>query len=207
MLENKRSFSLKAGGILSGFVVGVVIGIVLFAGIGDPIINDNDFRSWELVAEWTPVSPVYAEADPGAGNSGILEIFYVNHSAGNDYASENTSATLETWCDTSGLGYCNADDSDTELAYDTAFDIVVRVRCNDDAKRDSTWWDTDVRVRMTSADLSIAGDTEMTRSITANNSDYTFLYLNFYLDGGGSGYTLTKGESNEITSIKFEIYK
>jgi len=140
--------------------------------------------------------------------SGILAIYIINHTASPDEAyNENVSYTLQDWCNASDLGYCNADDSDVELAYDTSFDIVVRVRGEaDHCKRDTTWWDSDLKVEITSADLSISADTGATGVVSHNVSGSTFLYMNFYEDNSGSGFTLSKDETNEITSIKFSAY-
>jgi len=201
----EKKYSYKKAGVFSGFVIAFVVGLFLFSNMNSVITQEKDVRSWHVVAEWTPVDPLFAEADPGAGNGGILEIYYMNSTGTDDDArDENTTGTIEGWCDANNLGYCSADDTETDIAHSTNFELWVRVRGNSDqCKRDATWWDSDLRVRVTSADLSISADTSMTGHVSANNSDYTFLYVNFVLEGP---YSLTKGETNEITAIKFEAY-
>lgn len=201
MSGEKKSF-FKA----SVFIM-LVIGIVMGAFYYD-IVTHQEVKSWHVVMEWTPVDPVYAEANPGAGASGFLEIFIMNHTGTDDNAyKQNTSATIEGWCDAAGLGYCNADDSEIDIAHSTNFHVLVRVRGNaTHCKSGATWYDTDLRVRWTSADLSVGADTVMTGYATHNASASTYLYMNFWDNNTGSGYSISKGATAEITSIKFEAY-
>ena len=160
---------------------------------------------------WTPNNPLYAEANPGAGASGILEVFFINHSAANDYKDVNNSATLETWCTANGLGFANADDTEVDLAHSTSFDVVVRVRGNaTHCKHDAVWFDSDLNVTITWSDEGYTDeqpDGNTTNGVAAfNTSGFDFLYVNFYWDNDGSGYTLTKGDTSEIASIEFAAY-
>jgi len=162
--------------------------------------------SWHVIFEGNLAEA--AEADPGAGASGILEIFIINHSAtpGTTY-TQNSSSTLEGWCTAAGLGYCNADDSNVDIAHSTAFDIVVRVRGNDThCWRTDHWYPADLKVEITCAGLSIGADTDLTGVVSYNNSGADYLWMNFYIDNSGSGYTISKGSTVEITSIKFSAY-
>jgi len=203
--EKNKKKNIKKAGVFLGVLTGVIAVVVIMANVSDTIEKGNLTKvekKYHLIQEITPVA---AEADPGAGNSGILEIYIYPHSGdpGTTYA-ENTTGTLEA----AALGYCNADDSEVEnIPYSTTFDVVVRVRGNDThCKRDGTWFDTDLRVRWTCAGLSVGADTEMTGVISANDSGYDFLYMNFYDTNSGSGYTISKDQTVEITSIKFEAY-
>ena len=189
--------------------LGIVIGVMfclIWMGAGPYPHLVNDGPSWHIV--WEGSFGQAAEADLGSGVGGILEIFFANHSAAPATCyDENDSSVIEGWCDTAGLGYANADDFNVELAHSTTFDVVIRVRGNKtQCWRSDKFYDTDLRVRWTSADLSVGGDTEMTGVVSQNDSGIDFLYMNFYDDNSGSGYSLSKDASADITSIKFEAY-
>jgi len=205
-MENRTVF--KKAGIITMFIFGILFGLAVY----DIYVNEPvEMKKWHTVAVWTPLDPLYAEADPGAGASGILEVFFINHSAGNDYKDVNTSATLESWCTANNLGYASADDTEVDIAHSTSFDIVVRVRGNaTHCKRGATWYDSDVNVTITWSDESMADaqpDGQTTSgTATFNDSNWAYLYVNFYWDGSGSGYTIDKGETSEIESIEFAAY-
>lgn len=205
---NKIVNNKKKAGIRAGLVVALVIGLT-FAYITLPslqLVQDKDTKSWHVI--WESNLAHAAEANPGAGAGGILEIFFVNHTATPTTAyNENTSATIEGWCTTAKLGYASADDFNTELAHSVAFDVVVRVRGNATmCERDGDWFPADLKVEWTSADLGIGADTDMTGVITLNNTALPYLYMNFYDDNGAAGFTLPKDASYDITSIKLSAY-
>jgi len=206
MKKIKKS-SKKAGIVHSTVKAGAVIGIfvsLIWAGTGfipKPVVDE---QGWHIV--WEGNFAQAAEANPGAGASGILEIFFVNHSASN--VTENTSATVEGWCDDNNLGYASADDFDVEIAHSVTFDIAIKVRANQtNAYRTDKFFDSDVRVRMTSSDLGISADTVLTGHVLQNDSSDSFIWMMFETKGSDTnGFSLTKDESNDITSIKFECY-
>jgi len=193
--------------VVSCVVLGVLFGYVVY----DTLMEDKEVRSWKTVMKWVPGEPL-AEADPGAGNSGILEVFFINHTADHFYAVENSSAVLEGHCTTNGLGFATADDSQIDLAHSTDFDIVVRIRANaTHAKHGAVWFDSDVNVTITWSDggeSDAQPDGKTTSGLAAfNTSDFDFLYVNFYWDdSGGSGYSISKGQTSEIASIEFAAY-
>jgi hypothetical protein len=164
----------------------------------------QDEKGWRIIFDGNLAQA--AEGDPGVGASGILEIFFVNHSS-NDYASENDSSVIEGWCDAHNLGYANADDFNVELAHTVSFDIAIKVRVNKTHAWDgSKFIDSWVRMNLTSADLGIGADTAMEKSVLTNNSGDNFIWLMFYYDFSDSGDTLSKDQSADITSIKLQAY-
>lgn len=203
--ENKKK--MYKAGLVSLVFVGFVGAILIMTQVGNVIPEQEKVRSWHMVAEWTPLSPLFADADPGAGAGGILNIFMVNHSSvGN--LTENTSATVEGWCDANDLGYCNADDSEVDIAHSTDFDFGIKVRANaTQAKRAAVWFDTDVRVRVTSADLGLSADTVLTGHILQNNTNDDYIWMMFETKADDTnGFSISKDSTNEVTSIKFECY-
>lgn len=204
MKENK--VYKKKAGFRVGLIVALVVGMMFsYMTLPQPTIV-HDERGWHVV--WEGSFAQAAEADPGAAAGGILEIFFINHSASPDTTyTVNTSATLETWCTAAGLGYASADDFNFELAHSVDFDVVIRVRGNQtQCYRTDHWHPQDLRVRWTSSDLSVSADTVMTGVVSYNNSAQPYLWMNFYDDNSGSGFSLSKDQSVDITSIKFEAY-
>jgi hypothetical protein len=204
MKKEKKKIVFGAS-VIGALLVGVVSALIVMSSIG--VTPFEKPRSWHVEAEWTPLRPLWAEGNPGAGAGGILEIYLVNHSSDGNL-TENTTGTIEGWCDANNLGYCNADDSDVDLAHSTDFDIGIKVRANrTQAYRTDKFFDSDVRVRITSADLSIAADTVLTGHILDNSSSNDYIWMMFETKAADSnGFSIVKDSTNEITSIKFECY-
>ena len=197
---NKESFNKKYKLVKPFLVIGLVLGILFGYNASIPKISYEP--SWHIVFEGNLAQA--GEGDPGTGAGGILEIFFYPHTAtpGTTYA-ENNSATLEA----ASLGWANADDFNVELPHSTAFDPVVRVRGNKtQCWRVDKFYDSDLRVRWTCTDLGVSSDTVMTGVVTYNNTSADFLWMNFYHQGSGSGFTLSKDQTASIQSIKFEAY-
>jgi len=197
-MEKKKKIDIRYG-VVAMLVIGIMFSYVVFP---KPVLEQDENKSWHII--WEGSLAEAAEADPGSGNSGILEIFIYPHDGdpGTTYA-ENTSATLEA----ASLGYANADDSNIDIAHSTTFDIVVRVRGNKThAWRTDKFFHTDLRVRITSTDLSISADTEATCVVARNDTSDDFIWCNFYENNGGSGFSISKDSTSEIDNIKFEAY-
>lgn len=183
----------KAKRIKAGITLGLVF-TLLTVGSSLYIYQDGDTGETKL-----GMSTALAEySGLGAGESGWLEIYLYPHDAtpGTTYA-ENTSATLEA----ASLAYFDTDGwSTTTFPSETSFDIVIRVRYNK-----THLWDTDkfidsrARVNLTVAGVTGASDwavgsdisdAAMTKVVTQNNTADSFIWMNFYLNNGGSGYQL-----------------
>jgi len=201
----------KKAGFRLGLISVLVIGMMFtFMTVPRPVIEHNE-GEWHIIWEGNLASAT--EGDPGSGASGFLSVYFHPHTATpEDAYDQNTSATIETNCTNAGLGYANADDTEVDLAHSTEFDVVFRVRGNaTNCQVGGVWFDTNLKIQWTSADLSVGADTELTVGAsegiaTSNNSDYTFLYMNFWDDNSGSGFTISQDETAEITSIKLLAY-
>ena len=228
---------LKAGGLITAFLICIIAAVVVLSNVSnvaldpDSLIADTDLdkpevvlfpeflnvddeptetKMWRVIDSWPPLG---AEADPGSGSSGILSVYFVNYTGGLDPPSTNDSNDLETWAANVGAtpseGYNNTDDFRQQLQHSTTFYIIVRIRANATHAKRTVWQDTDVRVRWTASDFSIGADTVMSSVVTANNSNYAYIWMNFYDTNSGSGFSLTKGqvaEDAQIDSIKLEAY-
>lgn len=204
-MEKRKPNFIKAV-VFTCFVTGILIsGYALY-----DYYTDDYVKSWKTVYKWVPGMPL-GEATPGAGNSGILEVFFINHSADKYYTNENTSATLEGHCTANGLGYADADNTEIDLAHSTTFDILVKVCGNaTHCKHGATWYDSDLNVTITWSDKSMTtdqpdGNTTYPQA-DMNTSGFTLMYEIFYWDNSGSGYTINKGQTSEIASIEFAAY-
>ena len=192
--------------VVSCVVLGVLFGYVVY----DTLMEEEHVKSWHTVMKWIPGEPL-AEADPGAGNSGILEVFFINHSADKYYTQENTSSVLEGHCNASGLGHVNADNTELDIAHGTAFDILVKVRGNaSHAKHGATWFDSDLNVTMTWTDKTLTNDQPDGNTTypqaDMNTSAFTYVYVIFYWDNGGAGYTIDKGQTTNVGDFIFAYY-
>ena len=184
----------------AGFALFILCMLIWLSAGPYPTIQDD--KGWHIVWEGSFAEAMEETTISGDG-SGIIGIYFVNTSDAGGRA-QNATYTIQGWCNASGFGYCNADDQQVDLKSSTNFEIWVRIRANATiAKRGANWFDSDIRVRITSADMSIGADTACTNYVSSNNSAYTFLYVNCVLAGP---YTISKGQTLQITSIKFEAY-
>lgn len=176
-------------------IIGIVVGMMLSQSLLAPIMPDRF---------WRPV--LGADGDPGAGKSGMLEIFIYPHAANPaatyaaNLSSANAYAARNTW-----NGSLTGD-----VPYaPTTFDIVIKVRWNKthayNASSTTTKWELGyVRANLTCAALSIGADTAMSEvNIT---SSATYIWVNYYANNGGAGYTVSHGQTVNVTSVKLQAY-
>ena len=203
-----KKIELKKASVLVMFIVGILFGFICY----DILVNEPvPMKKWHVLFKGTLLEAL-AEASPGAGASGFLEVFFINHSVGNDYIDVNTSATLEGWCTANNLGYATADDTEVDLAHSTNFDIAIKVRGNATHCKDgATWMDTHLNVTITWSDETMT-DAQPDHQTTSghadfNNTAWDYLYVIFAWDNSNSGFTISKGETgSEIESIEFAAY-
>lgn len=235
--KNGRKAGFRSMAFVSILVIGMVFGFVaiysnvlytstnLNSGIMDGTILDEIIDPLELLKPQEEYQKSYkvvwegdlaalaAEGDPGAGATGFLSVYFHPHQADNMTSyMENSSSNLETNCTNADLGFANADDTEVDLKHSTEFDVLFRVRGNaTNCKVGAVWFDSNIKIQWTCADLSVGADTELLVSTsdgrwTANNTDYTYLYLNYWDDNAGAGFTITQDQTIEITSIKLLAY-
>jgi len=205
--KTKNGNPFKKAGIISAITLGIIT-ILIIANTGITPEPKTTTMKWREVQTLR----LGQEFIPAAGESSILIIYFINHSAGDYYyAQENNSATLEGYCNASGLGYANADDQELDIAHSTAFDIVIKVRGNaTHCKHGATWWDSDLNVTITWSDKALTNDQPDGNTTypqaNMNTSAFGYLYTIFYWDNGGAGYTINKGQTTEVGDIIFAAY-
>jgi hypothetical protein len=200
-MKNKERIKGKKVGVsfATVFTIATVIMLIIMT-VPKPVLEDD----WKIVWIGNLAS---AEGDPGAGGSGFLEIFYINHTAtpGTAY-DENDSSVLEGWC-TAGYGYATADEFKLEIDYTKTFDILGRFRWNKThAWNGTAFIGADCRVKITHTGLNgnpIANVTG-TLVITRNVSTEDYIWGNVYWNNGGAGYTIAKNSpytDNKCTQL------
>lgn len=182
-------------------ILGASMFTVIAVGMITAMLLTTHFVAPELSERiWRPVK---ATGNPGAGASGMTLIFIYPHQAdpGTAYATNLTTGNSYAYRDTWN-GSLTGD-----VPYDTTFDIVIKARFNTTHAYNTTAssWDTSyVKALLTCADLSIGADTEMTVVETVNNTD--FMWVQFYLNNAGSGYTRSHGVTTNVTSVKLQAF-
>lgn len=207
---------MKRKGSRLGFIVfvGIVTFILYTSVISNVKVREKD-GTWQVVWEGSLAEAV--EADPGAGASGFLEIFFLNHTATPTTAyDDNVSSHFETWCnaslDVDGAGagyyaYANADEFNLQLKHSVLMDVVVRVRYNKThAWNGTAFVGADCRVNITASGggITILASASGTNVISYNNSGGTYIYINVVFNNGGAGYTLAKGGTCTISQVSIQ---
>ena len=139
-----------------------------------------------------------AEANPGTGASGILEVFIIDHD--NRPADYNSNISEG---DSFVLGY-GVDDFSINIPHSTAFDIVVKCRANATHAYDTAWNLSLIRCNLTASGALTISDVAMSEAQIGSNS--TYVWVNYYLDNSGSGYTIGRDDTVTISAIDFEYY-
>jgi len=204
--KGKINESLKASTLVTLLIIGAVIGSIYLFSVSDVIINKP------IGVEQIPVDRrptlVTGDANPG-DNSGFFYLMIKNHSANptDEYNANLTNTTggnsdCYEWSDTGNTSPTG------ETPYGTTFDILFKVGItNEDGQwtSNSTWNEGYLWMLLTCADLSISANTNMTIIEIANTS--TYAWYHFYLNNAGSGYTVTEGQSFNITSSKYYVQR
>lgn len=211
---NKEYFKKK--GVHWGILLGTIIVTLMLSTQMIPTPKLEHEPTWHIL--WEGSLAEATEANPGAGASGFLEIFFVNHSAdpANAY-NENTSSVFETWCNasldadgaagTTNHAYANADNFHLEVKHSTTMDIVIRARWNaTHAFNGTIYRDSDCRINITASGggITILGTTSGTNVVSKNGTACEYIWINVYWNNAGAGYVLSKGNTCTISSISIQ---
>ena len=192
---------MKTGGLVSLLCIGVCVGILVTFQMEDVVVE----QSLERVRSWGALG----DADPGGDLSGFMYFMVYPHQAdpGTAYASNLSNATA----------YEYSDSLNTEMTGETpsgtTFDFVCKIRVNDTVGYNtstSVWETTWQRINIT-VDFQVSSDVSkvaMTLVEIGNNTDFCWYHGYAQDDGGdaGSGFTITKNEKYNVTSLECDGY-
>ena len=204
MKEYKKDY--RKAGVRWGTIFGIMIVVFMLVTrmIPTPVLEHDD-KSWHIV--WRGSLAQAAEGTPTGG--GFLEFFMLNHSATPATAyDDNVSGNFETWATANSGGYVNADAFNMHIAHSTAFDLVCRVRFNKTHcwNAGGGYFDgsrTRVNVTTSGGGITIA-DSTGTNVESANNSGYTYIWINVYWNNAGAGYQLNAGGNCTVAEFSIE---
>jgi hypothetical protein len=200
-MQNKNKSILKAGTLLTCFVIAAVAGIMVLSQLQEPIINtiSSTPRTWKSVGDGTIA----------AGASGFCYFMTYAHSAdpATDYATNLSNA--------SALSYEYSDSLNAEMVgdtpYGTAFDFVVKFRVNATVgynTSSSLWQDSWVRANIT-CDFQFATDIPALSAMTIvkiADDGTTYAWYHGYINNAAAGYQITKGETFNVTTLRVQGY-
>ena len=190
--ESKKKIGIGAG-LSLGFICAIVV--LYGANINDIVADNQPIERHGMFRE--VYLPFLGENDPGSGASGVLEV-YINATGDADEYDTNISGTYAS-------GDVNNSHISSDVPYDTAFDVVVKVRWNKTHAYDTAWNLSLVRAYANSTVLGVTA-IQMNETQIADSANY--LYVHYYLkdaDGGdGSGFTIAEGENVTGFSVNFE---
>ena len=152
---------------------------------------------------------ITGDGDPGGDASGFMYGMTYPHAAvpATTYASNLSNATAYEFSDTLDAEMTG------ETPYDTTYDKVFKYRVNDTVayNTSSSQWEIDWVRGYLSVEFSAQAnfnDQLMEVVHIANNTDFMWfhLYLADSNGGAGSGFTITHGETFNMTGILMEGY-
>ena len=181
-----------------------VVAVILMAHVMQPVVEN---KVMNVKREW---SDALGDADPGGDASGFMYFMAYPYQAAPTvaYASNLSNATAYEYSDS-----LNAEMTG-ETPYATAFDFVGKFRVNDTVgyNTSSSAWEIDwVRGNMT-CDFQHATDVGALQAMEiieiANNTDFAWyhVYLQDADGGAGTGFTITHGETYNITALTIQGY-
>lgn len=179
----------------SAIAIGAVVTMLVM--FSSQVSNTNP-EIQEAIRHWQPL----ADADPGAGACGVVNIHIYPHSAtpATTYGSNITEGNSYTY------GHANETmGKNGYVPYNTAFDIIVRYQFNSTVAKcstNNTWMLSWVNMTIRIPDLSINANTTMYKVNITTTPDY--MWVSFYMNNGGAGYTITHGQN--ISYAKFTPY-
>lgn len=192
----KISNKFKAGGLLTLVAVGFIAASLFLFQFQSSVVVEPVWM------EEFPLKPL-RDADPGVGASGVLTVFCYPHSG--DPGVTYVSNITDGW-------YAQGDDNNTHIGsdvpYDTAFDVVYKVRWNKTHAynvTDTEWWLGWVKGFANSTVLGAASVAMLEYNITGCVAT-DFVWVHYVDNNGGAGYTINRGENVTSYIADFSSY-
>jgi len=197
--KNKKKRDIIFGSaMLSAFLITLTVLFVFNAQVTEPIIVEKEVIEQR---EWKPVH--LGDASVADDVTGFMYIMIYPHQAdpGTAYASNLSNSSAHEYSDSLNCSLTG------ETPYNTAVDIVYKFQiCADDGYNSSgaTWENSWIRAYCNES-LAWSISAEAMTLVSISNDGTSHRWVHFYLNNGGSGYQLSKGESFNV-SFNFEVY-
>lgn len=192
--------NIKRASFISLLIIGIVITVIFSSTSNVPdIISSGGQRGWNTIV-------IATEVTLGAGASGLLNVFIAPHSDIGETAYTTNITEAASYAHFDGTPTMN-ESLEGNVPYATTFDIVVKCQFNATHAYNSTghtWMHSWVRANITCADLGIGALTAMTlANVTATAG---FIWIQFYINNSNAGYTITHGQSVNITELVVQAF-
>lgn len=210
MIKEKKPMKEKVLG--RGLQIGLVIGVVcmVFVAMNQLyLVSETDIHDEEVrELKWRRITlPFLGENNPGAGNSGVLDVIIYPHSDAieTDYATNltNTSGYAAGGTNNSHIG--------SDVPYATAFDIVVKVRWHKDEAQAAgngtfvlEWLRANITVNGNNFGLNDYNMTE--QNITDADPIGDYIWVHYIAGNNATGFTIDRGENISSCLFTFDYY-
>jgi len=197
----KKYKDFKKAGVVSASIIGLIVCILFFTNM-NPIVDVGEIERIESreMKYKQIVLPFLGENNPGAGASGVLEVYVNATNTSTSPYDVNLSGCYAT-------GETNNSHIGSDVPYDTAFDVILKVRWNKTHAYDSTWNLSLVRAYANSTVLGITSiQMEEVQIATSANYVYVAYYLQDADGGAGTGFTIASGVNVTAFTVVFESY-
>jgi len=188
-------------------LVGMMFAGVMFSGFyaGMTSIEDDKMTLWERVEQARQNMIVSAtDGESGSVSNGadaIVNIYIYPHQA--DTSTYNSGLSEGSAYEHFDNSFTNGEELEGETPYSTAFDIIIEMQYDKDHVYETDWNTSRVWCYCNCSDLSISSSL-MSESSAFFDTDADDGRINFYLNNGGSGYTIDALE--QINDIEFKPY-
>ena len=194
-MKKMKKLGLGAG-VISAITCLVIVGLLVNMNISDTVVNP--IVEEERIRHWQYLRPL-GDADPGAGESGIL----IAGIADND-ATWTSNLTYGT--DTYHITETNDTHAGDNVPYDTEVYLFVKCRFNRDDLVDTDGAD-EYTLNWCSAWLNStilgASSVEMTEANVSGCNAGEFIWVHFY----AGPYTWNRGQNVTDIQMKVKVYK
>lgn len=212
-MKQKWKNLAKGSAFASALVIGFVCALVFLSNVGEPIVKqaiEPEEREWKVVAGPSPVN--FA----GGSTTGIVYICVREHWANGSYDDNMT--------DIKNPYAFNSNQYNTSLGGNvpasTAFDIVITARVTDSdilngttfqmaagsAVDGSDWARMNLTCPHTTPAIGALTAASGRRNITDQTGGSKDMFINFFWNNSGSGYTIGNGVNANVTAFTLEIY-
>ena len=196
------------GSAVTLLTIGLVVGMLIVSN-SSPVPEEIVEKTIKIRQWHEDILIPVGEADPGAGNSGVLGVWIYAHQGdpGTAYATNLSESGATVYA----FGDVNNSHIGSIVPYNTAFDIVVKVRWNQTHAfnaSSNTWMHDWVRGNITCAAFSLSDEAMTEQNITdaTLGPDATYIWMNYYWNNAAAGGTISRGQNVTSCSFTFDAY-